>query len=97
MPPTPPDWNFSSQVYAGDQTFGASTGFSAGSTFKLFTLLDWLEKGHSVNETLNGTLRIFKKMTYCGRTRRLAQPKPTGNFGGDRGRMGTPMQFTASR
>ncbi|WP_347976291.1 transglycosylase domain-containing protein [Microbacterium sp. ProA8] len=91
-----PDWNFSSQVYAGDQTFGASTGFSAGSTFKLFTLLDWLEKGHSVNETLNGTLRIFKKLTVCGETWNNTATKPTGNFGKDPGRIGTPMQFTAS-
>ncbi|MDT0141815.1 transglycosylase domain-containing protein [Microbacterium sp. PRC9] len=90
------DWNYSAQVYAGDQTYGNSKGFSAGSTFKLFTLLDWLEKGKSVNETLNGTLRVFKKMTYCGQTSATGATKPTGNFGGDRGRMGTPMQFTAS-
>ncbi|MDW4571532.1 transglycosylase domain-containing protein [Microbacterium sp. M3] len=90
------DWNYSAQVWAGDQTFGNSTGFSAGSTFKLFTLLDWLEKGKSVNETLNGTLRVFKNMTYCGETRGTGAVKPTGNFGGDRGRFGTPMQFTAS-
>ena len=90
------DWSYSSQVYAGDQTFGSSTGFNAGSTFKLFTLLDWLEKGHSVNETLNGTLRLFKKLTVCGETWTNSATKPTGNFGGDRGRVGTPMQFTAS-
>ncbi|WP_109210112.1 MULTISPECIES: transglycosylase domain-containing protein [Microbacterium] len=90
------DFNYSAQVYAGDQTFGNSKGFSAGSTFKLFTLIDWLEKGKSVNETLNGTLRVFKKMTYCGESRGTGATKPTGNFGGDRGRFGTPMQFTAS-
>ena len=90
------DWNYSAQVYAGDKTFGDSTGFSAGSTFKLFTLLDWLEKGKSVNETLNGTLRLFKKLTVCGETYINPATKPTGNFGGDRGRVGTPMQFTAS-
>ena len=27
--------------------YGNSTGFNAGSTFKLFTLIDWLEQGHS--------------------------------------------------
>ncbi|MCC2031017.1 transglycosylase domain-containing protein [Microbacterium allomyrinae] len=86
----------SAQVYAGDSEFGNSIGFSAGSTFKLFTLIDWLEKGKSVNETLNGTLRIFKKLTVCGETWTNNATKPTGNFGGDRGRVGTPMQFTAS-
>ncbi|MFK4804503.1 transglycosylase domain-containing protein [Microbacterium sp. ZW CA_36] len=91
-----PDLNYSAQVYAGDLQFGNSTGFNAGSTFKLFTLLDWLEKGKSVNETLNGTLRLFKKLTVCGETWTNTATKPTGNFAGDRGRVGTPMQFTAS-
>lgn len=90
------DPNYSAQVYAGDLQFGNSTGFNAGSTFKLFTLVDWLEKGHSVNETLNGTLRVFKKMTVCGETWTNPESKPTNNFGKDRGRVGTPMQFTAS-
>ena len=79
------------------RTFGASTGFNAGSTFKLFTLLDWLEKGHSVNETLNGTLRIFKKMTDLRRDLdEHAPPSRPATSATDPGRIGTPMQFTAS-
>ena len=45
------------------RTYGAPSGFNAGSTFKLFTLVDWLEKGHSVNETLNGQVARIKRMT----------------------------------
>ncbi len=41
------DPSYNSIVFAGDSTNGGSIGFSAGSTFKLFTLVDWLEKGHS--------------------------------------------------
>ena len=44
------DPNKSALVFAGDSTYGSSDGFNPGSTFKLFTLIDWLEKGHSVNE-----------------------------------------------
>lgn len=87
--------DYSAQVYAGDLQFGNSIGFPAGSTFKLFTLIDWLEKGHSVNQTLNGTLRVFKKLTVCGETWTNPSAKPTGNFGGNRGYVGTPMRFTA--
>ncbi len=36
--------------YAADYAYGGSNGFRAGSTFKLFTLVDWLTKGHSLNE-----------------------------------------------
>ena len=35
---SPDDPNYSSLVYAGDYKYGNSTGFTAGSTFKLFTL-----------------------------------------------------------
>ncbi|MBW9111314.1 transglycosylase domain-containing protein [Microbacterium ureisolvens] len=92
------DWNYSSLVFAGDSQFGNSGGFNAGSTFKLFTLIDWLEKGHSVNETLNGTVRVFKKMTNsCGKGDWYNEGNTiVNNFGKAPGRVGTPMQFTAS-
>ena len=33
----------------------ASGGFAPGSTFKPFTLLEWLKQGHSLNEQVDGT------------------------------------------
>ena len=96
------DWNYSSLVFAGDQTYGHSGGFNAGSTFKLFTLIDWLEKGHSVNETLNGSLRVFPKLKNSCNGDFDGQPHDwvnvskdlIKNFGGNRGYVGTPMRFT---
>ncbi|MET0672883.1 MAG: transglycosylase domain-containing protein [Microbacterium pygmaeum] len=88
------DPNYSSLVYAADQKFGNSGGFEAGSTFKLFTLVDWLEKGHSVNETLNGVNRVFKRMTNsCTGDWVNVENTKVGNFSGN-GYVGTPMQFT---
>ncbi|MHC2998711.1 transglycosylase domain-containing protein [Microbacterium sp. HJ5] len=90
------DPNFSSLVFAGDEKFGKSGGFPAGSTFKLFTLIDWLEKGHSVNETLNGTTRVFKKMTNsCEGDWYNEGNVIVKNFGGQGGMVSTPMRFTA--
>ena len=51
MPRPRPIRTTASLVFAGDHKYGSSNGFDAGSTFKLFTLIDWLEKGHSVNES----------------------------------------------
>ena len=34
--------------------YGGSSGFAPGSTFKPFTLLEWLREGHSLNETIDG-------------------------------------------
>jgi membrane peptidoglycan carboxypeptidase len=88
---------FSSLVYAGNRQFGSSDGFNAGSTFKLFTLVDWLEQGHSVNEVLNGRNRVFPRManSCTGDWVNYAKDK-IGNFGGAGGYTGTPMQFTAA-
>lgn len=89
------DPNYSSLVYAGDQTNGRSTGFNAGSTFKLFTLIDWLEKGNSVNAQLNGVNRTFKRFTNtCSGDWVNTDNWRINNFSGG-GFYGTPMQFTA--
>ncbi|MCC2336425.1 penicillin-binding protein [Cellulomonas wangsupingiae] len=41
--------------YNTSYQYGGSGGFSPGSTFKVFTLLEWLKKGHALQETVNGT------------------------------------------
>ncbi|GAA5033075.1 transglycosylase domain-containing protein [Microbacterium fluvii] len=87
------DPDYSSLVYAGDENTGGSTGFEVGSTFKLFTLVDWLEQGHSVNEYLNGRNRIFGTFTNsCGGN--YTPTEKVGNFNNVGGYYGTPMQFT---
>lgn len=91
------DPNYSSLVYAGDSTYGKSGGFNAGSTFKLFTLIDWLEQGHSVNEVLNGVNRVFPRMTNsCTGDWVNVERAKIGNFGQVSGFTGTPLQFTAA-
>jgi membrane peptidoglycan carboxypeptidase len=91
------DPNYSSLVYAGDRTYGKSDGFNAGSTFKLFTLIDWLEQGHSVNEVLNGVNRVFPRMTNsCTGDWVNVERAKIGNFGQVSGFTGTPLQFTAA-
>ena len=89
------DPNYTSIVYAGDSKFGGSQGFSVGSTFKLFTLVTWLEQGHSLNEVINGTVRPPKKATNScsGDWVNTDNWKPN-NFGQGNGSVGTPMNFT---
>ncbi|MGN6219344.1 MAG: transglycosylase domain-containing protein [Microbacterium sp.] len=87
---------YTSLVYAGDLVHGASKGFSVGSTFKLFTLVDWLEKGHSLSETVNGNLRMIPRLAdRCDGPWVNLQKDVVRNFGGARGYTGTPLQFTA--
>lgn len=92
---------YSAVVYGADARFGGSGGsFEAGSTFKLFTLIDWLEKGHSLNEAVNGTQRgtigTYKNSCSGDAVITGQGDSKINNFGGGGGRVGTPMQFTAS-
>ncbi|NLE81698.1 MAG: PASTA domain-containing protein [Rhodococcus sp.] len=92
---TDKDKSYSSLVYASDYTHGGSGGFETGSTFKIFTLLDWLEKGKSINEVLNGRNRVFDRFeNSCEgdwvNTKKVKVPNDGKAGGGN----GTPMQFT---
>lgn len=48
--------------------YGGATGFPAGSTFKPFTLVEWLETGHSLSQQFDGRLRGFRENEFraCG-------------------------------
>ncbi|MFT4307346.1 MAG: transglycosylase domain-containing protein [Microbacterium sp.] len=85
-----------SLVYAGDVTNGGSSGFNAGSTFKLFTLIDWLEEGHSLNEVVNGVNRVFSPFTNsCLTNTTITNTTKISNFNNVTGSVSTPMYFTA--
>ncbi|NNC12967.1 PASTA domain-containing protein [Planctomonas sp. JC2975] len=55
------DPNYSGINYNTDYDQGGSIGFQTGSTYKLFTLLEWLKEGHSINDLIsapNGPVSI---------------------------------------
>ncbi len=83
----------SAQVWAADAEHGSSNGFSVGSTFKVFTLLDWLEHGRSINERLNGVNRIFPAFNCDGNPMPFGTKK-IGNFANNPGFFGSVRQFT---
>lgn len=92
---------YSAMTLASDARWGsASDGFNAGSTFKLFTLIDWLEKGHSLNEMVNGTTRgtvgTYHNSCYGDSTVTGRGDSKIDNFGGGGGRIGNAIQFTAA-
>ncbi|MFT4219631.1 MAG: transglycosylase domain-containing protein [Microbacterium sp.] len=90
---------YSSLVYAGDSEYGQSNGFPSGSTFKLFTLIDWLEQGYSLNEVLNGTVRLRSHFTNSCDGDWVPTSsedfKPVANSGGAAGAVSTPLVFTS--
>lgn len=41
--------------YATDRPYGGSSGFQVGSTYKIFTLIEWLEQNRGLNEVVDAT------------------------------------------
>jgi len=50
--------------FSTDYAYGGSTGFPSGSTYKAFTLAEWLKTGHSINERVNGSVQTFNLATF---------------------------------
>ena len=50
---------YTSINYSTDFAYGGSSGLQPGSTFKVFTLGEWLNEGHSLLESFNGARRTF--------------------------------------
>ncbi|WP_090031223.1 transglycosylase domain-containing protein [Cellulomonas marina] len=67
---------------------GGSGGFPPGSTFKPFTLLEWLKQGRSLSDQVNGTVRPLNNNMFraCGQ-RMTSSPYTPGNAEGGAGTM----------
>jgi len=50
--------------YSTDRAFGGSSGFQTGSTYKIFTLANWLQKGRGLYDLVNGSVRTFQQSSF---------------------------------
>lgn len=50
--------------YGADYDYGGSSGFQAGSTYKVFTLAEWLKDGRSIGDTVNGDARALNLSSF---------------------------------
>jgi membrane peptidoglycan carboxypeptidase len=49
--------------YSADKNYGGSSGFQSGSTYKIFTLAEWLTKGFKLNDHIDGRLKEWNAAT----------------------------------
>lgn len=80
--------------YNTDETYGGSIGFQPGSTYKTFTLIDWLEANHGLYERVNGSPRTEPAGTF-----KCADPDGSWQVGNDTANEGgyqTVMSATAA-
>ncbi len=66
--------------YNVGKSHGGGSGFQSGSTFKVFTLVQWLREGNSLMDRVNSANRVFPRDTWtisCDHDRRF---RPAGNY-----------------
>ncbi len=80
--------------YNTDSAYGSSKGFHPGSTFKPFTLAQWLKEGHAVREIIDARLRPFDMSKFNAPCTQLTG---TYKFGNAEGRGGVMSVLDATR
>jgi len=71
-----------------DRAYGGSSGFQPGSTYKVFTLVNWLQNGHGLNERVNGSPRTIPQSQFTDSCERpVGKPYQFKNDDGTAGPM----------
>ena len=83
--------------YSTDHAYGGSNGFQTGSTYKIFTLVNWLKNGHGLQEKVNGTPKQFAANSFkCDGTPTGQAYFPKNDSSGEGGSWSVLRATTAS-
>ncbi|MDQ1576837.1 MAG: hypothetical protein QOH55_1987 [Microbacteriaceae bacterium] len=81
------DPSYTAVNFNTDYAYGGSRGFSVGSSYKAFTLSQWLKTGHSLQETVDANVSQYNQSTFtdsCGGPY-VGPYKVTNDSGGEGG------------
>jgi len=53
--------------YSSDRPYGGSSGFQTGSTYKVFTLAEWLKQGHHLLDHVDGRVKEWNASDFSSR------------------------------
>jgi membrane peptidoglycan carboxypeptidase len=82
--------------FSTDHDFGGSNGFQTGSTYKIFTLTRWLQAGHTVRESVNGSERVIPRSQFkCEGVPQVGEAFDVGNDTPGEGGMQSVLSATA--
>lgn len=82
--------------YNTDKPYGGSSGFQVGSTYKIFTLAEWLKENHGLNEVVDGRVKTYDQSTFNAPCYPTAGQWRVPNFGNVGGSIATSV-MTATR
>ena len=90
--PTPDENPATTTVnYNTDKPYGGSSGFQVGSTYKIFTLAEWLKQNHGLNETVDARVKTYDQATFTAPCAPSTGKWKPGNFGGQGGGSNTSV------
>ena len=75
--PNNPDPTVTSVNFADDKIYGGSVGFQPGSSYKPYTLLNFLKSGHGLNETFDAGVLQLNEAAFAD-----SCPDANGGWGG---------------
>jgi membrane peptidoglycan carboxypeptidase len=83
--------------YNTDKAYGQSGGFQTGSTYKIFTLVNWLQSGHGLEEQVDGSRMSYPQSDFADSCTggHSGAPFKFGNSGGGQFGSITALQATA--
>lgn len=88
--PVTDDNNATTSVnYNTDKPYGGSSGFQAGSTYKIFTLAEWLKENHGLYEAVDGRVRTYDQSTFRASCTSYQGKYRVPNYGGAGGSIST--------
>ncbi len=65
--------------YSTDRAYGGSSGFQTGSTYKIFTLSQWLQNGYKLNDHVDGRIKEWNAAEFSARCGALVGTWKPGN------------------
>lgn len=77
--------------YNTDKAYGGSSGFQVGSTYKIFTLAEWLKQNHGLNEIVDGRLKTYDLSTFTAPCAPSSGSWKVFNYGGVAGSISTSV------
>src|SRR5690554_1446207 len=77
--------------YNTDKNFGGSSGFQVGSTYKIFTLAEWLKQNHGLNESVDGRIKVYDQATFTAPCSPSTGKWKAVNYGGGGGGASTSV------
>ena len=92
----PPGPEYTAVNFNTDRAYGGSSGFQPGSTYKMFTLLEWLNQGRGLREVVDASTFQYPFSAFTDSCNGV-DPSQTFKFGNDEGAASSMDAIQATR